>query len=505
MGRKETVSKNIIWGFADWIIQTIIPFITRTIMIYTIGIQYVGLGSLFTSLLQVLSFAELGIGSALVYGMYRPIAENDDEKVCALLNFYKKCYRVIGSVILFLGLCMVPFLDHLVAGEVPNGISLKLLFAVYLFNTVIGYFLFAYRSSLFIACQRVDVTKRISMLTGLLKGLLQILFLLCFRNYYWYVYAIPIATILNNILVALLFRRHYPLYICRGNITGIEVQEIRKRVGGLVFQKIGNIVLTSVDTIVISAYLGLKILGIYNGYYYIITALFGVMGTISSAMIPSVGNSVIQDSKEKNYRDLQKFHFLYMWIVTWFCACLLNLYQPFISIWQGKENMLSGTMVVLLVIYFFIHKMGDISFIYKEAMGLWWQGKFVPLISSMVNLTLNIILVRLIGLPGIVISTIVSIALINDTYGTAILFHYYFDSWRRWIYFLRDLVIYFLKAVVVAGCTWGVCRLVSGNGIWVLAGRAAICCIVPNLVIFAINIKNENLKEAIKFLKGVVC
>ena len=151
MSRVKNASRNIVWGVLNKIVVLLLPFITRTVMIYTLGMEYVGLSSLFTSILQVLSFAELGIGSALVFSMYEPMAENDDKKICALLNLYKKTYRIIGVIILVAGLAILPFLNYFVNGSVPNNINLQILFVIYLLNNLVGYFLFAYKQALFTA------------------------------------------------------------------------------------------------------------------------------------------------------------------------------------------------------------------------------------------------------------------------------------------------------------------------------------------------------------------
>ena len=328
MSRVKNASRNIVWGVLNKIVVLLLPFITRTVMIYTLGMEYVGLSSLFTSILQVLSFAELGIGSALVFSMYEPMAENDDKKICALLNLYKKTYRIIGVIILVAGLAILPFLNYFVNGSVPNNINLQILFVIYLLNNLAGYFLFAYKQALFTAAQRVDVISKVGMILQLFLSIFQVVILILFKNYYMYSIAIPIVTVVNNIIICVVSDRKFPQYKCYGCICKEEKKEIEKKVGGLLFQKIGNIILTSADTIVISSFLGLRVLGIYNGYYYVITALLGFLAVIQQAIIPAIGNSEVLESKAKNLKDFRMFHLLYMWIVIWWCCCLSGLYQP---------------------------------------------------------------------------------------------------------------------------------------------------------------------------------
>lgn len=500
MSRTKNVTRNIIWGSIGKIVTIVLPFLTRTIMIYTMGMQYVGLGSLFSSLLQVLNFAELGIGSALVFSMYRPIAENDNEKVCALLNFYKKSYRIIGVIVLICGLILLPFLEYFVADDVPKNINIYLLFVIYLVNNVLGYFLFAYNNSLFTAKQRMDITSKLSMVLNSLSSILQAIVLLCFHNYYMYVLVIPIITGLNNILIKILSDKYFPQYKCRGHIDEAERKKLSLKVGGMLFQKLGGVVLNSVDSIVISAFLGLKVLGVYNGYYYIVTSLMGFLGIIQSALVPAVGNAVVTENKEKNYTNFRKFHMMYCWIVIWWSSCLLSLYQPFIRLWQGEENMLTNISVILLVMYFFVYKMGDICWVFREAVGLWWQGKFVPLISSIFNLVLNIYLVQRIELPGILISTIVSIFFVNMPFGGWVLFKHYFGSKKKYLFYLLTQFIYMVMMFVTVGLTAWACSYVPDLGIGTLAIKMIICIILPNIILLILNFRNPNFKLAVQFI-----
>lgn len=484
MSRTKNASRNIFWGTLNKLISIGIPFATRTVMIYTMGMKYVGLGSLFSSILQVLSFAELGIGGALVFSMYKPIAEGNDKEVCALLNFYRKTYRVIGLVILIFGLLIMPFLRHLIAGETPDDINIYILFSIYLLNSILGYFLFAYKQSLFTASQRVDMISKITMILHLISGIAQIIILLSIHNYYAFAFVIPIITCLSNICVGKLTDKYYPQYRCEGNINKDELKSIQKKVGGMVFQKLGGIILTSVDTIVISTFLGLTALAMYQNYYYIITSLFAFLSVIMQSIVSAVGNSIATETVEKNYNDFKKFNFIYMWIVSWSTTCLLCLYQPFMKVWVGEKNMLGIGMVFLFAMFFFGHKWCDMLFVYQEACGIWWETKFVPLSAAIVNLILNIILVQVIGLPGILISTIVAVVFIYDIGYAKVLFKTYFKTIERGIlkYWGRQL-FYLGISIVASTITLFICnRFIFSSTIIKLITNFIICVFVPNVI-----------------------
>ncbi|MCI9173364.1 MAG: oligosaccharide flippase family protein [Lachnospiraceae bacterium] len=502
--RTANTKRNLYWGMAAKAVGLLLPFLTRSVMIYTLGMRYVGLDSLFKSLLDVLSFAELGFGGALVFSMYRPMAERDVKRVNALLAFYRKCYRVIGMVILVLGLCMTSFLDIFVNGDVPPEVNLKALFLIQLVNTVTGYFMFAYQSSIFQAQQRVDISQKVTLTLNIISNFARIGILLINSNYYIYILVGPAVTILQNIFVAYLSRKKYPEYYCEGIISQEEKKDIRDKVYGLMFQKVGGIVLFSVDTVVISSFLGLETLGIYNGYYYVITALVGFISVIQAAVIPSLGNSVVLESKEKNYQDFRKFHFLLIWLLTWWSACLLCLFQPFMILWQGKENTLSFGIVALFCFYFYLHHAGDITYMYKEAAGLWWQGRYCALLAAALNLALNLILVQVIGLPGILISTIIALVTVNVPYGAWVLFRYYFESRGKYLAYLRRMGWYLLAAVGIAAVTYGVCLLIPVQKLWPrLICNGAVCTVLPNLLFLGCYWKLDDFQRAFCYLQGL--
>lgn len=176
-----------------------VAFLIRTIVIYTLGTLYLGLDGLFTSVLEVLNLTELGIASAIVYSMYEPLAKGETAKVCALLNFYRRCYRIIGLVVAIAGLLLLPFLPHLITGKVPADINIYLLYLMHLTGTVLTYELFAYRTSLLNATQRNDVVSKVNFVCYLCRCALQIVALLAFHSYYLYV----IVNILMHLLIML--------------------------------------------------------------------------------------------------------------------------------------------------------------------------------------------------------------------------------------------------------------------------------------------------------------
>lgn len=502
--RTKNASRNILWGITEKLITLGLPFVVRTVMIYTLGELYLGLNGLFTSVLQVLNLSELGISGAIIYSMYRPLANGDDDEVCALLNLYKRCYRIIGGVVLCIGLALLPFLRNLIAGDIPAGINIYVLYLMNLGSTVLSYELFAYRTSLLIANQRQDIVSKVRMTIMVVQFVLQIGVLVILRNYYFYIACTIAGTIANNIVAAIMCKKRYPQFVCRGNVPKNTIKDIKTRVSGLIFQKIGGIVLSSVDTLVISAYLGLTTLAIYQNYYYIVTALFGILSIVLSSLIATVGNSMAVETVEKNYRDFKKLNFLYLWVVSAFTACLCGMYQPFMNIWVGTELMLPDYMVVLFVVYFFVHKWCDMLYVYQDAAGIWWETRFVPFIAAVTNLVINITLVKIIGLPGILLSTIVSVIFIYDVGYAVVLFRVYFKSQKGFRNFVMKQILYFLSAAIGIAIAMMICRTINLTPFVQFIVNGMICVVAPNIIFALIWHRTTEFREALQLVEHVI-
>ena len=473
----------MVYGIALQAMKTLVPFVMRSAMLYLLGVEYLGLNGLFTSVLSVLNLAELGVGSAMVYSMYRPIAEDDTRKICALMRLYKIYYRIIGLVVCALGLLLVPFLPRLISGSVPPDINLYVLYLLNLAATVFSYWLFAYRSSILQAHQRNDVVSKVTLVTDTVKYLLQFAVLAIFKSYYLYVMAILVTQILNNVLTAFVAGKMYPEYQAKGTLGRGERRSINNRIADLFTAKVGTVIVYSSDTIVISAFLGLTALAIYQNYYYIFTAVTSVITIVFTSVRAGLGNSIIVDGKEKVFADFKKFLLIIAWIAGFCCACFLCLYQPFMELWVGSDLLLDFGVVICLVVYFYVHCMNVFLNSYKDAAGMWHEDRFRPLVEAFANLSLNIVLVQYIGLYGVVLSTILSMLLVAPW-----LVHNLFSLILEKRYlgqFVRRMVYYVLVALIAAGVTYGVCCLVVISPAGTFAVRMVLCAFIPNLVIWA--------------------
>lgn len=479
--RTQNAARNITFGVLLQVYRILVPFATRTVMIYLMGVQYLGLHSLFASILQVLNLAELGVGSAMVYSMYKPIAEDDQQTICALMNLYRTYYRAIGLIIGAAGLLLTPLVPKLIKGDLPPELNVYILYWMNLATTCLSYWLFAYKRAILSAHQREDVASKVSIIIDTLQYGLQILVLYTTHNYYAYLMIALTAQALTNVFTAAAAKRFYPQYSPRGQLPPKEVKKITNRIRDLFTGKLGGVVLSSADSIVISSFLGLTFLAVYQNYNFIMTAVINILNVVFSSCMAGIGNSIVTESESKNYRDFSKFSFLMSWVSGLCACCFLNLYQPFIELWVGKDLMLPMQVVICFCIYFYLYEIYRVINIYKDAAGLWHEDRFRPLVTAMANLGMNLLSVRYLGIYGVILSTVLSWVFIGYPW----VLHNLFSTLFRRTYlrkYLGQLLYNALVSVLACVLSYLVCSLIQGNLWLVLLIRAVVCVVLPNVV-----------------------
>lgn len=460
------------------------PFVLRTIIIHRIGADYAGLNSLFTSILRVLNMAELGFASAAAFSLYKPVAEEDTEKVCALLAFYRKIYYTVGGVMLLVGLALMPFLDHLIKGSHPADVSLQVLYLIYLVDSAASYFLFSYKNLILNVYQRVDVISIISTLLHLAVYVLQIIILVVFRAYYAYIFCELVYTVVNNISIARYVSKRYPQYKCKGTLKKQEKKEIIKNAYGMFLFKVYSATRNSFDTVFVSAFIGLTAATIYGNYYYIFAGVASLQTIIRESMQGGVGNKIAMNTPEKNHEDMLTFMFIYAWLSGVCTACMLCLFQPFVKIWVGSRLMLDEPTMIMFCVYFYVLSMGSIRFVYHQAAGLFWKKRYWTITAALINIVGNYVLVQLWGMFGVVCSTIISLLTVDFGYSTTIVYDYYFKNGKIGVYFKKHGLYLLITAL---GCvpTYLIVNRITLTGITGLFVRLIACVVLSNLIFFA--------------------
>ncbi len=493
--RSKNGFKGIVFGVANKLLVILAPFIVRTIIIYKLGNDYLGLNSLFSSILQILSLTELGIGSAMVFYLYKPLNDEDYEKVSSLLKMYRKIYRIIGLLILIIGLMVLPFLKFLIYGDTPSDVNIYLLFIIYLSNTTLSYLFFTYRITFLNACQKSHVVSNISSLSLLFMYGSQIIVLLLFKNYYVYIIFLPISTIINNLLIYFYtkpFFKKLNLKIAT-SLNKDEEKAIFKKTGALFGHKLGAVLISSMDNIVISSLLGLTSLAVFNNYYYIVTSINAVVDIIMNAILFSLGNFILNKNKDEIYNLFMKLTFAQACLVFFCFFCLMGLYKDFMMLWVKEDNTYNSLwMIVLFSLYFYSWKFRSIGLTFKDAAGMWKNDMIKPYIGVAINIVLDIVLVYNIGVAGALISTIFIFIFVYFPWETYVLFKDLFG--RNPVKYLIRIFIYF---VITIGCGVGalfISNVYNADNFLRFSLKALIVILSASTIVFLLTFWTQEFK-----------
>lgn len=498
--RAKNSARNLVWGILNRVFVLVAQFVIKSVIVQKLGSEYLGLNNLFTSILQILNLSELGFGSAVVFSLYKPVAEKDAKKIGALMHLYKNVYRVVGLIILILGLTLLPFINNLIEGGYPNEINIYVVYLIQLANTVVTYFLFAYKNVLFIAHQRTDINTKINSAVLAVQYVVQIVVIISIRNYYAFIAVVFLATIANNLIIAHLANKYYGHYLEGGKVDKQTKKQLFKSVHGLLVNKICQTTRNALDSVFLSAFMGLNTVAIYNNYYGILNAVLGIAKIVTSSTLSSIGNSIVSESQEKNYSDMRKLNFIFMIVVGWVTVFLLNIIQPFMVVWMGEEFLFSFDIVILFCVYFYALGMGVIRGAYSDAAGLWWENRYRALAETIANVVLNFVLGRMFGVHGIIVATLISLLIINFGMGSQILFRHYFTKHSVFEYF-KDHLMYASVTIVIAIATLWICSFIRFDNVFVdIISKGLVCVVVPAIIFYAVYCKTKIYKDAKSFV-----
>lgn len=500
--RTINTKRNIIASYLLMIIQMIFSFVSKSVIVYTLGSDYLGLSSLFASVLTVLNVAELGFTTSIVFFMYKPLAENDVKRVCALLAYLKKVYKGVGISILILGMVTTFFLPYLINGEAPSEINIYLLYILYLINTVISYFLSAHKTALLTAIQRLDLTKIVNCIVTVIQYILQLIALIVFKNYYLFVGAMITGTCVTNIFVAYISKKKFPQYECGGDISKEDKKEIIRKVKGLLICNISIVTYTTLDSIVISSFVGLISVAIYNNYMTIYKAANQLIVLVRTAMQSSVGNSIVSESINKNLHDIYLWQFLFSVIATWCATCMLCLYQPFMKLWMGDNLMLPMIDVILIVVWFFIDIVQQAHNLYSAGAGLWNELRYSYIFNTCNNLVFNIILGKAYGITGIILASLATCIISGTFWQCIIIFRHYFKiSAKKYI---LTQVKYFGIALVSVSITFLICSIVNAGDLMNIIIKLIICMTISPLLLYLFYRNNMYFIDSKRLIYNII-
>ncbi len=501
--RTVNTFRNSFWGIIARIIVMLCQFGFRAFIIREIGWEYIGLNGLFRSILTVLNMSELGFASAIIYLMYKPVAENDIKEIRALLNEMRKLYRIVGLVILVVGCSIMPFFRFLVKNDTGKEVNLYILYLMYLFNSSFSYLSSAYRSTLFSAYQRSDILSKIALFMEVILYSTQAVVLYVTRNYYLYLLVFALAVIPHNFLFYVVSRKMYPDIYCEGEITQEQKDSIRSKVLPLLVHRIGGTVIISIDDMIISAFLGVTYLTTHDNYYYILSNITILLGILRGAVVASLGNKMYTSSLDDLYSTYKKVFFVWVTAVGW-CACfLIGLYQPFIQFWVGSDFLYSDRIMLLLSAYFFVWQFRLIGVTMKEAAGLWEPDKWKPVIGMAFNLVVSILMVIVTkSVVGVLFPTMVVMLFIYFPWETYVLFRLVFKrDCRDYLQLTAKCVLASVISMILIYLTTS--RIPYDSfGLFLL--RMFMCVMIPGAIFLAFHFKSEQLKSLVADIRRVV-
>ena len=497
--RSEKSLWNMITSLCSYGIAVILGIVTQSIFTKVVGLEYLGINGLFDNILAMLGIAEMGIGTAIICNLYKPIHDKDTEKIKSLMGFYKTSYRIIGTIICLIGVAIIPIIPSIV-GEVHISENIIFLYTLALADVVASYFL-VYKRSLLYAHQRENITNIVHINYLVIMNATLIFILVAFQNYVAYLVVKLIYRILENVVVSKIVDKEYA-YV-KENYEPLDKEtktEIFKKVKGMFIYKISSFVISGTDNIIISKFLGIISVGLYSNYALIINAVGMVFYRFFGSLTASIGDLLTENDKQKTYSIYRKILFLNVW-VSGICAIgFLCVIQPFIEIFFGAKYILPISVVITLSVYLFTETMRRSTTIFKEAAGIYHQDKHISVLQAIINIVVSIILVQWIGMPGVFLGTIISqLFLMGYGYPKYIWKPLFGISYGKSII---TLIKYTTIVATVGAFTYFIATLPSiENNILLFAYRIFVCIVIPNVCFLAIFHKKEEFRYYLDFVK----
>lgn len=492
---------NILTGIGSQIVLTLLGFVSRTMFITYLGVEYLGINGLFTNVLGMLSLAEAGIGSAIIYSLYKPVAENDEEKIKVLMKFYRNAYMVIALIVFVLGLFMLPFLDLFVKDTSVENIYI--IYFIFLLNTVLSY-LFSHKISFLNVCQKGFIVTGVYSISTIIATLIKLGILYLTRNYILFLIVDSIITITTSIALSFMVNKMYPFL--KQKVTEKLDPEAKgsivKNVKALVLHRLGGYAVFGTDNMIIAAFVSVTAVGLYSNYYMLMNICRSFINQIFDNINHSVGNLVAKETDDKIYQIFKVTMLINFWIYSFFTIFLYVIMEPVITVWIGSEFLMSSGVLIILMINFYVSGMRRSIGMVKTTAGIFHEDRFAPFLEAAVNLIASIILVQYLGLTGVFIGTLISTLVVPFWIAPYLVYKQVFH---------KPLRYYFSMYMGYSALGFGAYLLVdficsfAPVGAWLnLLIRILVCLIIPNLIYVCIFYKTEEFKYILGILKGIV-
>ncbi len=491
--RTKKAGINSVFGLLSYVINVLIQFFLQRVFVRILGYEFLGLNSVLTTIISTLSIAELGIGSAIAFSLYKPISEGDTVKIGALMRLYKKIYSIIGLIVLCIGLCLIPALPAITKNEFTI-IELLPVYSIFLGNSVLSYF-FTYNQTLLSADQKNYILSIISTVTRIFMSVLQLVVLYVFENYVIYLVVMLVCTVLSNLFVCILVWKKYP-YIRRGD-EKLDVDEkarIKGNVTALIYHKIGNYLVTGTDSLIISAFLGTAFAGFYANYTLISNSITSIVSNFFAGIVAGFGNLIATTFRPHIKQVFKRVRFLNFWIYTIGSAGIFVLSNTFISMWMGDSLSIQPWYFILIfTLNFYITGYSSALGNIRAAAGAFAPDKYLHIVIAILNLIISLVLVNFIGLTGVLLGTTICL-IIKECIVLPIIGSKHIYGGKTWHYYVRFLYDIIVMAFAVLLCWWINSLISISNPIQSFIVGMIICIIVPSIVIVATSFWSDEFR-----------
>ena len=498
--RSEYSLINILTGFGGFFVNTVMGYICRIVFVRCLSAEYLGVNGLFTNILAMLSLAELGIGGAIGFALYKPLAEGDKEKIASLMHFYGKAYKIIGCVVALFGLLMMPFLNIIITDQPNIKENLYIIYLIYLFNTASTYF-FSYRSALLTAAQRNYIVLGINYMVTIMQSIIQIPVLLISHNYMAYLMIQTIGVFVNNLVVSWWAKKEYP-YIAKRKVKPLNKSEKNRlfiNVKALSINKISTILVNNTDNIVLTYFGGLVSVGVVSNYITLINTLTSLTSQLFNSLTASVGNLNAIESDEKKYSFFQTLNLSNFWVFGWGAIGIAFVTGDIVELCFGKEYVLGVSIPLILAINFYIVGMQNAVYTYKNTMGLFRYGQYLLLLTATINLVLDIILGKSMGILGIYLATAIARIMTNVWYEPYAVLRYGLKVSP--LHYLKKYIEYIIVLTITGSICYFLCSLCEFHVAINVLIKIIICSIVPNCIFFVCYHKSDEGAYLIEIVK----
>lgn len=502
MSRTDKAVKNLFYALIGQASGLIISFVARIFFVKTLGAQYLGVNGLFTNVLTILSFAELGIGAAIIFCLYEPLANGDKEKIKSLMHLYKTAYGWIGASILLIGLVLTPFIRVLVKSDSYIA-DLEMIFFLFVLNSATSYF-YSYKRSLIIANQDKYITTIYRYAFYLMLNVTQIVFLILTRNYIVFLILQVLFTLAENICVSKQADKLYP-FLSEADIQPIDKKTkttIVQNVKAMLFHKTGSILVGATDNIVISKVLGIASVGIYSNYSLVTQALHMAFSLFFSSATAGIGNLGTSGDKKHITTVFYRIFFMNFVIYGISSIVFINLINPFVTLWLGNDFLLDKTIVIILGINFYLTGIRKTVLTFREAFGLYWCDRYKPIFESAINLVASIFLAYRLGLAGVFCGTIISSVTTCCWIEPFMLYKHGFGASSK-PYFLK-LAVYTVLLVMIELMVEFICSSFVLPAFLTLLVYAVVSFIIPSAVILLLFSRTDELRYLLCLCKRTI-